>query len=62
MVSNASPVDRVGLVPVRGWDRSALSASFAALANALYKATRKRFYKQPFLAELDRRQGGIKSV
>jgi isoquinoline 1-oxidoreductase beta subunit len=30
---------------------------FAALANALYKATGKRFYTQPFSAELDRRQG-----
>ena len=30
---------------------------FAALANALYKATGKRFYTQPFSAELERRQG-----
>jgi CO/xanthine dehydrogenase Mo-binding subunit len=27
--------------------------AFATLANALYKATGKRFYDQPFIAQLD---------
>jgi CO/xanthine dehydrogenase Mo-binding subunit len=27
---------------------------YAALANALYKATGKRFYSQPFLTELEK--------
>jgi CO/xanthine dehydrogenase Mo-binding subunit len=27
--------------------------AFAALANALYKATGKRFYEQPFISQLD---------
>jgi isoquinoline 1-oxidoreductase beta subunit len=31
---------------------------FGALANALHRATGKRFYRQPFSAELSERQGG----
>lgn len=30
---------------------------FAALANALYKATGKRFYEQPFISQLNSSRG-----
>ena len=31
--------------------------AFGALANALYKATRKRFYNQPFISQLNSNNG-----
>ena len=40
-----------------GMGEPAYPPVFAALANALYKATGKRFYDQPFNTELEKMQG-----
>jgi isoquinoline 1-oxidoreductase beta subunit len=40
-----------------GMGEPAFPPAFAALANALYKATGKRFYEQPFISQLDGSRG-----
>jgi isoquinoline 1-oxidoreductase beta subunit len=45
-----------GLDPT-GLGEPAYPPVFAALANALYKATGKRFFEQPFISQLNNSRG-----